>query len=36
VHDVWKTVTPERRKEFWSYLYGNMHTPTTLKTCWKA
>jgi hypothetical protein len=36
VHDVWKTVTPERRKEFWSYLYGNMHTPTTLKTFWKA
>ena len=34
VHEVWKTVPPERRAEFWAYLYGNMHTPTTLKTYW--
>jgi hypothetical protein len=36
VHDVWKTVGKDRRAEFWAYLYGNMHTPTTLKTHWKA
>lgn len=36
VHEVWKTVVPEERKEFWSFLYDNMHTPTTLKKYWKA
>ncbi|MCR6636850.1 hypothetical protein [Devosia sp.] len=36
VHEVWKTVAPEERKEFWSFLYDNMHTPTTLKKYWKA
>lgn len=35
VHEVWKTVPPERRREFWDYLYDNMHTPNTLKTYWK-
>lgn len=35
VHEVWKTVPPERRREFWDYLYDNMHTPSTLKTYWK-
>src|SRR5690606_30850689 len=35
VHDVWKTVPVERRREFWNYLYGNMHTPTTLAQYWK-
>lgn len=34
VHEVWNTVPVERREEFWAYLYGNMHTPTTLKTYW--
>ena len=34
VHDVWKTVAPERRREFWDYLYDNMHTPTTLAKYW--
>lgn len=36
VHEVWKTVAPDERKEFWSFLYDNMHTPTTLKKYWKA
>jgi hypothetical protein len=31
---VWEKVPKERRKEFWGYLYGNMHTPTTLKQFW--
>ena len=35
VHDVWRTVAADRRAEFWTYLYGNMHTPTTLRTYWK-
>lgn len=35
VHDVWKTVTPDQRADFWAYLYGNMHTPTTLAKYWK-
>lgn len=35
VHAVWKTVPVERRAEFWAYLYGNMHTPTTLAAHWK-
>lgn len=35
VHGVWKTVEPEQRREFWDYLYGNMHTPTTLRDFWK-
>ncbi len=34
-HAVWETVPKERRKEFWAYLYGNMHTPTTLKQFWQ-
>jgi hypothetical protein len=34
VHEVWSKVPAERRAEFWEYLYGNMHTPTTLKTYW--
>lgn len=35
VHDVWQAVPKERRREFWDYLYDNMHTPTTLATHWK-
>lgn len=35
VHEVWKTVAPEERKDFWAYLYGNMHTPTTLARYWR-
>lgn len=34
VHDVWSTVPPKRRSEFWAYLYGNMHTPSTLRKYW--
>lgn len=36
VHEVWTTVPKERRKEFWQYLYGNMHTPSTLRDFWPA
>ncbi|WP_172124006.1 MULTISPECIES: hypothetical protein [unclassified Devosia] len=36
VHDLWKTVPKERHAEFWAYLYGNMHTPTTLARYWKS
>lgn len=32
---VWQRVSPQRRGEFWSYLYDNMHTPTTLNQFWK-
>lgn len=32
---VWEWVTPERRGEFWRYLYDSMHTPETLNTYWK-
>jgi hypothetical protein len=35
-HAVWETVPRERRKEFWAYLYGNMHTPTTLRQFWQS
>lgn len=35
-HAVWETVPKERRKEFWHYLYGNMHTPSTLRDFWPA
>jgi hypothetical protein len=35
-HAVWKTVPTDRRKEFWAYLYGNMHTPSTLRDFWPA
>jgi hypothetical protein len=33
-HAVWEAVPRERRKEFWAYLYGNMHTPSTLRDFW--
>lgn len=36
VHAVWTSVPRERRKEFWAYLYGNMHTPSTLRDFWPA
>jgi hypothetical protein len=36
VHAVWQTVPKERRGEFWAYLYGNMHTPATLRDFWQA
>lgn len=35
VHAVWKKVPRERRKEFWTYLYGHMHTPMTLARHWR-
>jgi len=35
VHAVWKRVPRERRNEFWSYLFGNMHTPRTLARYWQ-
>lgn len=35
-HAVWTKVPKERRKEFWQYLYGNMHTPSTLRDFWPA
>ena len=35
-HAVWSTVPEDRRREFWQYLYGNMHTPTTLRDFWPA
>lgn len=35
VKKVWDRVQPARRQEFWHYLYGNMHTPTTLDTFWQ-
>jgi hypothetical protein len=34
VAQLWARVTPERRVEFWHYLYEKMHTPTTLTTFW--
>lgn len=30
VEAVWQTVPKTERKQFWSYLYAHMHTPTTL------
>ena len=35
-HAVWEKVPKERRTEFWAYLYGNMHTPSTLRDFWPA
>lgn len=35
-HAVWEKVPKDRRKEFWAYLYGNMHTPSTLRDFWPA
>jgi hypothetical protein len=35
VADVWQGVPPERRKEFWRYLYDHMHTPATLRSFWR-
>lgn len=34
VDRVWQRVQPDQRKEFWAYLYGNMHTPATLDRHW--
>ncbi|MBN8890975.1 MAG: hypothetical protein J0H91_11865 [Rhodospirillales bacterium] len=36
LHAVWEKVPRERHKEFWQYLYGNMHTPSTLRDFWVA
>ena len=36
LHAVWEKVPKERRTEFWQYLYGNMHTPSTLRDFWVA
>jgi hypothetical protein len=35
VERVWRTVTREQRPEFFTYIYRNMHTPTTLHNYWK-
>tara|TARA_R100000365_G_C2741690_1_gene70338 strand:+ start:472 stop:1635 length:1164 start_codon:yes stop_codon:yes gene_type:complete len=35
VDAVWKQVPPAERKRFWHYLYGTMHTPTTLARYWR-
>lgn len=35
-HAIWEKVPAERRKEFWAYLYGNMHTPSTLRDFWAS
>lgn len=32
---VWERVTPERRGDFWHYLYDHTHTPDTLNHYWK-
>jgi hypothetical protein len=34
VERVWRTVTREQRPRFFEYLYGHMHTPTTLYKYW--
>lgn len=34
VDAVWSQVETGRRQEFWAYLYGQMHTPTTLREHW--
>lgn len=36
VDAVWRDVPATEREEFWQYLYGNMHTPTTLKRHWQG
>lgn len=36
LHAMWEKVPRERHKEFWQYLYGNMHTPSTLRDFWVA
>ncbi len=36
LHAMWENVPTERRAEFWQYLYGNMHTPSTLRVFWTA
>lgn len=35
VEKVWKDVPASERKRFWHYLYGTMHTPTTLARYWR-
>ncbi len=35
VEQVWQRVEPARRREFWHFLYSNMHTPSTLDAYWK-
>ncbi len=34
VEKVWARVPAHQRREFFEYLYGNMHTPATLDTFW--
>ena len=36
VDEVWSKIAGEERDRFWDYLYGNMHTPTTLPTHWNS
>lgn len=36
VHTVWQIVPRGKQRAFWDYLYGNMHTPTTLAKFWTA
>ncbi|AEQ53652.1 hypothetical protein KKY_3670 [Pelagibacterium halotolerans B2] len=35
VEKVWNDVPASERKRFWHYLYGTMHTPTTLAKYWQ-
>ncbi|WP_421952086.1 hypothetical protein [Pelagibacterium sp.] len=35
VEKVWNNVPASERKRFWHYLYGAMHTPTTLAKYWQ-
>ena len=35
VEQVWKDVPAPERTRFWHYLYGTMHTPSTLARYWK-
>jgi hypothetical protein len=34
VDAVWRRVEPDARREFFQYLYNNMHTPRTLNSFW--
>jgi len=36
VNAIWSNVEPERRRDFWAFLYGHMHTPATLARYWPA
>ncbi len=35
VNEIWTSVETERRRDFWAFLYGHMHTPRTLARHWE-